>query len=576
MTSVTIPGGKTATHSMDPQTSTCYWIPLDTASESGSSIYQWPIYSAFPGVEWTPTTQSGSPSSWSYLAVNGSNTVPTPYDRIFLISKESGYVSTIFYSSNWNTATNTIQFQTIGTSIPVNQGNPALTITTGYNGGLWITTNGAQTVWGTRNTEPDINGLVDGAWQIFYPFQKIVLEKIENAYNSITDLTSVDYPEYPHVQSFYYTNTSNFLEDTTNKWGLESKSNFTVSDVQLSGYYFNTYIFNVPVRKSVDSNDFQYIAIRGLTPTESSETLFRIIVSNKYDFGYASQRNLFTEISTFQDPSSRQYFSGRYADVLQLFDASYQQSNSYFGQDLIPNFQGSSINTTNFQEFATNFSTIYGLYKINATLLTTITNYVTSNTNNYINTNFQYIFPADASNRQAVTSPFTFQILWKSSLLPQYAALLENWGLGYNLGFLKADTPPYTTFTNSQSFYKILDDYIYLRLNPEYKMNRMDSTAAENLNITRDSTGQVDQFYGKLLLNNFNSYCTTFVSNQAPFNPPIGRLDTMYFQWVDIGGTQLNDTQCEWGASLTITEVKTKATLASTLPALPPMAPIRK
>jgi len=576
MTYVTIPGNKTATHSMDPQTSTCYWISLDPVQESGSSIFQWSIDSAFPGVEWTPTTQSGSPSSWSYLAVNGSNTVPSTYDRIFLISKEAAYASTIFYSSNWDTTTTTIQLQTIGTTIPIEQANPGLTVTTGYNGGLWITANGPQTVWGTRNTEPDINGFVDGAWQIFYPFQKIVLEKISNSYNSITDLTSIDYPEYPHVQSFYYSNTSKFLEDTTNKWGLESKSNFTVSDVQLSGYYFNTYMFNVPIRKSVDSNDFQYIALRGLTPTESSETLFRIIVSNKYDFGYTSQIDLFNEISTFQNPTSRQYFSGRYADVLKGFDASYQQSNIYFGQDLIPNFQGSSINTKNFQEFATNYSTIYGLYNLNTTLLTTITEYVTSNTNNYINSNFQYIFPAGASNRQALTSPFTFQILWKSTLLPQYAALLENWGLGYNLGFIKADTPSYTTFTISQSFYRILDDYIYLRLNPEYKMNRMDSTAAENLNITRDSTGQVDQFYGKLLLNNFNSYCTTFVSNQAPFNPPIGRLDMMYFQWVDIGGTQLNDTQCEWGASLTITEIRTKATLASTLPTLPPMAPLRK
>jgi hypothetical protein len=107
-------------------------------------------------------------------------------------------------------------------------------------------------------------------------------------------------------------------------------------------------------------------------------------------------------------------------------------------------------------------------------------------------------------------------------------------------------------------------------------MNRIDGTFVENLQITRDSTGQVDQYYGKLLLNNFNTYSTTFISNQASFNPPIGRLETMYFEWVDVGGTQISDTQCEWTASLTITEAKKKATLGSTLPALPEMKPLRK
>jgi hypothetical protein len=304
--------------------------------------------------------------------------------------------------------------------------------------------------------------------------------------------------------------------------------------------------------------------------------LLRIVVPNKYDFGYASQNELINEIDLYKIPSQQSNFNNRYAYVLSNFNIAYVQSNSYFGQNTIPNFQGSSINTSSFKEFATNMSTIYGSYLTTANTLQNITDTVNSNMLTYISTTLKYIFPPSAANRQNFTDPLTFQILWKSALMPQYAALLEDWGLGYNLGYSKEDTPQYSTYTFATSFYKILEDYIYLRLNPEYKMNRIDGTFMENLQVTRDSTGQVDQYYGKLLLNNFNTYSTTFISNQAAFNPPIGRLETMYFEWVDVGGTQISDTQCEWTASLTITEAKKKATLGSTLPALPEMKPLRK
>jgi hypothetical protein len=576
LTQAIIPSNQSGIHSMDPQCSTCYWIPINVETVSGSNIYKWSLDTSFPGTLWSTSNGPSGPSTWSGLAAQTATSVPSTEDRIVLISQELGYSSNLYYSFNWDYSTNTIRVAQNPTVISFYEGIPSMTLSTGYNGGLCITVNGPQPVWGTRNSEIDVAGVVDSAWQIFYPFQKIVLEKISVNYSPMTDLRTLDYPEYPHTQAFYYADRTKFLKDTTRKWGLESCNNFTVADVQQSGYYFNSYIYNIPVRESVSSNDYQYITIRGTTPTEASETLLRLNVTNKYSLVYVTQNNMIREISTLKSGTQLSKFSIQYANLLSNFDTSYVQSDSYFGQDAIPNFVGSSINTSNFQEFATNMSTLYGSYIKNANLLQTITDYVTSNTNKYINTNFKYIFPASASNRQAITSPFTFQILWRSSLLPQYERLLEDWGLGYNLGFSKVNTPPYTTFTSAQSFYKILDDYIYLRLNQEYKMNRMDVTAKENLNITRDSTGQVNQFYGKLLLNNFNSYCTTFISNQAPFSPPIGRLETMYFTLVDIGGTQLNDTQCEWTASLTITEAKTKATLSSTIPALPPMGSAKK
>jgi hypothetical protein len=152
---------------------------------------------------------------------------------------------------------------------------------------------------------------------------------------------------------------------------------------------------------------------------------------------------------------------------------------------------------------------------------------------------------------------------------------LEDWGLGYNLGYAKADTP-FSTYHRASSFYKILEDYIFLRFNPEYQLNRMDNTFRENFKITRDSTGQVQNFHGKLLLNNFNTFSQTFIFNNQPFNPPIGRLDQLYFQWVNIVGDQIDNNDCEWSATCVISESRSSATTASTIPALPPMPPIRK
>jgi hypothetical protein len=207
--------------------------------------------------------------------------------------------------------------------------------------------------------------------------------------------------------------------------------------------------------------------------------------------------------------------------------------------------------------------------------LSTINGNVTANLQTYISTNLATILPPTAINRQNYSDPILFSLLWYTGLLPQYRELLEDWGLGYNLGYVKKDTP-FSTYHRASSFYKILDDYIFLRLNPQYQLNRMDNTSKENFRITRDPTGQVQNFHGKLLLNNFNTYSQTFIYNNTQFNPPIGRLDQLYFQWVDLGGNTIDNNDCEWSASVAITESKTFATTLSTLPALPPMKPLRK
>jgi hypothetical protein len=573
MTSVTLPGTSTATISMDPVMSTLYWMPLSDSKE-GTSVYQWPIDSTFPG---TPYSFQGPaiPTTFTGLAVNAATEVPTDYDRVWLISQTPGYENYVWFTSNWDTTTSIWEIERVSTAIVSENGvgQGITSIANGANGGLWLTASNQPKVWANRNSAPDLNGTIAGAWQIFYPWQKLEFQKIANSYNPIVDLTYLDYPEYPHASIFYYRDEAKFITDTKHKWGLESPNNFVVADTNLAGYYFNGYIFNVPLKKDIASTDYQYITVRGYTPTEKFETLLRFNLPNVYSFGYATQFNMFEEINLYS--SNPLIFNPNYGTILSNFNQAFAQSNSFFGQGLLPNFDGSNVNSSNFQEFAQNYSTIYAGYQSNANLLAQINTSVNTGIQTYISTYLQYILPPSAITRTNFTDPILFSLLWKSGLLPQYQPLLEDWGLGYNLGYAKIDTP-FSTYHRASSFYKILEDYIFLRLNPQYQLNRMDNTFKENFKITRDPTGQIQNFHGKLLLNNFNTFSQTFVFNNQPFNPPIGRLDQLYFQWVNIVGDQIDNNDCDWSATCVITESRSSATTGSTIPALPPMQPLRK
>jgi len=558
MTSFSVPQGLTAVHAMDVTTSTLYWMPQNS-NGFGNSLYRTELSSE---IEQTLITFTGV-SNLTSIAVNAAATIPSPNDRIFATA--NGYQSNIFYSQAWD-GTN-IQMEMVATSLTLSSGQGASigTITAGYGGGIWITSSGNPFVWINRNSDPDLAGVIGAAWQIFYPFQKIVLEKIANNYDSITDTTYINYPEYPHTSLFYYRNGLSFSNDTKQNWGLESTSNFTTADTRNSGYMFNSYSFNVPVIASSNSN-YQYLAIRGTSPSENSETLLRLSLTNNYNFGYVTSQNLIDEIALYV--STPELFNPTFGRTITAFDKAFYQSTSFFGQGLIQNFDGSNYDSSNFKQFSSNISTVYAGYLTVSAYIAEINNYINSNVSLYISTTLPYIFPTDFQTRQSYTAPVPFTIMWKSGLLPQYDKLLQSWGLGYNLGFNKVDTP-YSTYTSAQSFYKIMEDYIYLKLNQEYPMNKLDSTAQENFNVTRDPTGQIGSFFGKLLLNDFNTYSRSFISNTLEFNPPIPRLDFMYFEWVTVTGATIDNNDCEWAASLNVKEAKMKTTATSSQPALP-------
>jgi hypothetical protein len=198
---------------------------------------------------------------------------------------------------------------------------------------------------------------------------------------------------------------------------------------------------------------------------------------------------------------------------------------------------------------------IYNQYNAQVQLVQGINSNVAAYVTNFIQTDLQYILPAGSLNRQRFTDPLTCTILWRSSLYPAYLALEENWGMGWNLGFAKADTS-YQTVHRGDSFFKILDDFINLQMNREFDMNRMDTGGKEKLSETLEPTGFTKAFHGKLLLAPFGSFAQTLVSNPISFYPPLGRIDKLTFTWVDITGATINNGDCEWNAVVQISEKK--------------------
>lgn len=405
---------------------------------------------------------------------------------------------------------------------------------------------------------------VTSAWQIFYPFQKISLTKITNSESLIADSNTINYPEYPHTQLFYYSNYTSLSNDIFNSWGLESSNNFIVSDTLFNGAYFNSYIFDVPLRASL-SNDYQYLALRNYSPTESSQVMMRFTMPNMYDFGYASFNELIDEINQVKI-SFPNTFNTTYAECISTFNGSFILSNT-FGANILPNYYGSTIITNSFEQFINTYSNIYSAYTTSSQLLSSINDTALYNLNTFISQNYSNILPSNALNRQNYTGSIPFSLLWKSSLSPNYLKAIDNWGLGFNLGFAKQDTP-FGAFFRSESIYKILDEYVYLRLNPEFKMNVLDSTAPENLSVTRDPTGQTANYHAKILLANFGSYAQTSVITAASLNPPVPKLEQISFELLDTSGLRIDNNDCEWSATLQIVEQTNQATTASVLPKL--------
>ena len=445
----------------------------------------------------------------------------------------------------------------------------------GAKGSKWALFDSPPFVQGNRYDAYDAPTSLSIAWQIFFPTIKIEMRKLSSGSTPITDLTSLNYPEWPHTAMFAYSSAAALSNDLSNppwdrlvntqsvtypasgKWGLESSNNFMVCDASFNGFYFNSYMMNVPLIPSA-SNTY-YIAIRGWLPTEKFQTLMRFYLPNRYDFGFSRITDLSGEILIAQNPAGVA-FNPVYLTTLLSFNSNFVFTKKNFGSNATQGFIGSNLASTGFGDFLATYRSLYEIFTSNTTILQTVSSNVQIGLNNFIASNLQYIIPIESQVRQRFTDSILFQIQWASFLQATYAAKYDQWGLGWNLGFPKEDTV-LSTVQSATTFYKIQQDYIYLRLNPEFNINRMDAGGKESYTTTREPTGTTNQYYCKLLLTSFGGNATTFIHNPVTFNPPLFRLTQMEFQWIDSQSNVITNIDAEWDMVVNLTELSFQTSL---------------
>jgi hypothetical protein len=406
--------------------------------------------------------------------------------------------------------------------------------------------------YGARLTSPyDLTITTSFANQIFYPTHKISLIKKKSSANPITNpLDTQTYPSYQHTQMFLYKDFSSLVTDISGQFAMEKAANFAYSD-SFSGYGFNSYLDKVILQPSDTTNNpnsFYYLAIRGYSPTETFQSLVRFYLPQRYDYGYITLLDLSNEQ---QRISSLTRVNPDYKTSILLFDSVFSTTRVY-GSVGIPGFSGSNITTTGFGDFLRQFNVINSVNTSNNAIVSTVIGYSNAALSTLINGDLQYILPSYLASRNRVTDPIEFSIPF-SSCAGQLNTESEKYGLGYNLGFTLQDTD-HNTVHRATSFFKILDDYIYLQLNEEFKMNRLDISQPENFARTRDTTAQSGVYNSKLILNTFGSFATTFVHSPVNFNPLVAKLDKLTFSWYNSAGILLNNADCEWTGTVQIVE----------------------
>ena len=427
-------------------------------------------------------------------------------------------------------------------------------IMAGGQGSKWIILDKFPYIMGNRNDVMDSPTSLSLAWQIFFPTMKIEMRNVSANYTPITDRTNITYSEWPHVAMFAYSNFTSLSNDILKnggKWGMES--NFVTSDITFDGYDFNSYLLNFPLQSnanSLNSNDYYYLAVRGYLPTESFQTMLRFYLPKRYDFGFATFADMTKEVSILG--SQKNSFNPLYHKALSSFNSEFVISK-IFGSNSISGLSGSNITSTSFSNFLDQYNTLYTGFLSNSELQINIQSNLKNSITNFITSNLQYILPSYALTRQQFTSPITSRILWKDNLTTAYAGLDDEWGLGWNLGYAKENTT-YSTAHTANSFFKIQQDFIYLRLNPELNINALDVGAKEDYESSREGSGITSRYYCKLLLTNFGGNATTFIHNPITFDPPIQNLTKLQFQWVDSTGAIIDNNDSEWSITVNIKE----------------------
>ena len=444
----------------------------------------------------------------------------------------------------------------------------------------------------------------------YYFNTKISFNMLDIAYNPATDLSMFGYEhgissEYQDTNLFLYNNKTEKqdLSDVSTVvgtqsrwvWGQESNKKYSYFDDN-SGYNFLSYLYNIPVSQLT----LEYaVHVRAYDPIAKFNTGLRFIGKNFTDFGIATLADIVNDVtalgpySPISDISGSYYnqmlvnsndssqynstistnsryllgafgsYSHRYADTVINFSKSFSTTQS-FGTKL--GYSGLVFTTTSYQDALKQYMNFYSTVTGQILLFTSILSTATGQLNIYILDKYGNILPPNAlPPRSQSTAPIPFQLLFSTYTTTPYSLLSDQWGLGYNLGFSMKDTyPPRTTIT-SETFIRIVQDYVYLRLNPEFNMNKMGITNKENLSETRDPAAEDQKYFSKIILNDFASYCRTAIQRPVDFMPVLGQLNTISCQLVDRTGHQIVNADCEYDLVLEITELESKPIDGSTL-----------
>ncbi len=446
--------------------------------------------------------------------------------------------------------------------------------------------------------------LAQGAETVLKPYYwnaKIALETLNQDYNPATDLTAFGgfsniTNEYQDTWMFFYTNpTADYdLTDISGvdsvgnpqwKWGIERNTIYTRQDDQ-SGYNFLSYIHDVTLRStSATLGVYDYsFHVRGYMPTARMTTGLRLIGKNYTDFGTASLAEIGTEIAnlagyqpisdvsgyTFITSdlasyssiinrndqirlSGGNFFSHQYADALVNFnELFYYPSSITFGKKI--GYAGKTFTLLGYQSAMDQYVGYYSTLRGTQVGYTTVLSTATGRLNEYVVDRYGTVLPTNILNRTRITDPLPFSALFSTYTVPPYSALYDEWGLGWNLGFKKEDTSYLTTLV-SNTFIRIYDDFIYLRLNPEMNLNTMGVTSKEDLALTHDTFAEERKYFAKILLNNFGGFCRAAVQMPKDFAPTLGKYELLSLQLVDRNGVQISNVDCEYDLVLQITEV---------------------
>jgi hypothetical protein len=438
------------------------------------------------------------------------------------------------------------------------------------------------------------------SFQPYYWNAKIGYQTLDKQYDPATDLTAFGgfagiSGELQDTMLFFYENKTTDHDDMDDissittvslknywKWGQEQNTVYRRVDDQ-SGYNYLSYITNIGVKNST-IHDYA-VHVRGYVPTSKFNTGLRIIGKNFTDFGSVSLSELAKEVSDINGYTpitpdlayklamstssayystiihtndtiryaNGNYYSHQYADALATFNNLFiYPTGITFGKRI--GIAGEVFFLNGYQDAIQQYSDYYlslvGSRETYVNVLSTSTGLL----NQYILDKYGNILPELVLQRTRITDPIPFSILFKSKLMSPYDTQFDEWGLGWNLGFPKQDTS-YRITQISDTFIRITQDYIYLRLNPEMNLNMMGVSAKEDLSLTREPFAEDGKYFAKILLNNFGGISRSAVFMPKNFDPILGKYDTISLELVDRNGVRIDNTDCEYDLTLEVAEI---------------------